>query len=433
MRQHRSFVHLFLWSVIISIWGMVSSCNEQNIPDPNNSNSSLHGTIDTFTVTGHTVFDTGYVVNALLQSPLGVLNDNVFGKTYANIYTNFELPFADVNLTNPIFDSIVLCLAYNGTIGLNTQPINIQINKLANKLEQKTYFNQANLVSNATVIGNLNNFIPNRTDSVIVNGIKEAPQMRIRLSDALGLDILSQNGQSALSTSTNFQNFFNGLYIQALNNTTGNGMSYFAMFHPRTRLALYYHSNNGFANVLEFPISINANFVNQYIHDRSGASMTINTNNPQGDDLLYLQGCEGTRVKLNLGNPASFKNLIIAKAELILTVDQNIQGLPSKLFLDYEDSVGNRLNLYDYAYNQNIFNGNVSSNLIDGKLVYMYKFDLTKHLHGLKDGNIKKSDIYLYAGDLVVSNYSSKYKAERIVLGGNKPQSKIRLKITYLK
>lgn len=419
--------------MVFSLWGMVLSCTEQNIPDPNNTNSSLHGTIDTFTVTGHTVFDTGYVVNALLQSPLGVLNDNVFGKSYANIYTNFELPFADVNLTNPVFDSIVLCLAYNGAIGLNTLPINIQVNKLVNKLEAKPYFNNSNLIAEAAIAGSVNNFIANRTDSVVVNGIKEAPQLRIRLNDAIGQSILSQNGQSALSTSANFQNFFYGLYIQALNNATGNGMNYFAMFHPRTRLALYYHTNNGFANVLEFPISINSNFVNQYIHQRASGNATINTNNPQGDDLLYLQGCEGTRVKLNLGNPASFKNLIIAKAELILTVDQNLQGLPSRLFLDYEDSVGNRLNLFDYAYNQNIFNGNVSSNLIDGKLVYLYKFDITKHLHRLKDGVINKSELYLYAGDLVVSNYSSKYKAERIVLGGNKPSSRIKLKITYLK
>jgi Domain of unknown function (DUF4270) len=422
---------------VVVMTAFVLSCTEDTLPLDGELNSNLYNVIDTFNVTATSILDTGNDLTDHSLSPVGVLNDNVFGKTTTGVYTSLQLPYNNIDLgTGVTYDSMVLALAYGGTYGTFASGIDIKVYELTTEIAHNTsYVSKSLFNSNSNAIGSISNLIPNSKDSVKINGINQYPQCRIKMDDVFGKKIFDASGQSPLKDNASFKAFLKGFYIKSTDKSSENGMAYFSMFHPATKLILYYSKNNVAAS-LEFPIQAASDFVNNYQIDRSTTSATINSKNPNGDEVLYISGLEGTIGQIHLPNLSVLKTKVVNKAELIFTVDNAMQGLPSRLYLNTLDSFSkSTVKIDDAFYNYPLFDGKLRSNYLNGNLVYQYVFDISKHVQLFaKNPQIYNSYLYLHAGELEPYGViSSRYRANRFTIVGNKPQGKIKLKVTYLK
>ncbi len=111
------FIFLVLLSAVI-----ICSCSEKNIvgidllPDKNGLGTTF---TDTVTIISYTVREDSLRTDTLFsQHLLGSYDSPVFGKTYANIYSQVLLPSNNIDLgSSLILDSVVLTLDYAGFYG----------------------------------------------------------------------------------------------------------------------------------------------------------------------------------------------------------------------------------------------------------------------------------------------------------------------------
>jgi hypothetical protein len=413
---------------VVVMTAFVLSCTEDNLPIDGELNSNQYSVIDTFNVTATSIIDSGNDLTDHSLTPIGVLNDNVFGKSISGVYTSLQLPYSNIDLGSGVtYDSMVLALAYGGTYGTFSAGIDINVYELTTAIAHSTSYNSKSIFnSNTNIIGSVSNLIPNSKDSIKINEAMQYPQCRIKMDNVFGKKIFDASGQSPLKDNASFKDFLKGFYITATDKSTENGVAYFSMFHPATKLILYYTKNNIPAS-LEFPIQAASDFVNKYQIDRSLTSATVNTNNPAGDEVIYLSGMEGTKGKIILPNLEVLSNKTVTKAELIFTVDNPMQGLPTRLYLNTLDSNRIETKTDDALINFSTFDGKLRSNYLNGNLVYQYVFDISKHVQILaKNPSSLKTVLHLHAGELEAYGViASRYRANRFTLVGNK--------VTYFK
>ncbi len=100
----------------------------------------------------------------------GALNDPTFGKVNASVYTQFLLRASNPNIGEmPIFDSLVLTLAYNSSITYGNAISNnsLSVYELEEVLDaNETYYSNDIITHNPRVVGEKRNFTYQTTDSV---------------------------------------------------------------------------------------------------------------------------------------------------------------------------------------------------------------------------------------------------------------------------
>lgn len=394
--------------------------------------SGLTAKVDTFTLIGNTVLDTAYTLNKLPLAPIGILQDPDFGNTEAAVFTNFELPSNEINIGDATLDSIVLTLASGSSYGPIAGPVNIEVYEVNTRIENKLYRNTKGLSYTPVKIGQLADYKTNYTDSVEVLGVKYGPHIRVKLDDIIGQSFVKQTASTGFKDNASFQNFFKGVFIKT--NGVNNGLIYLNLLNALSKLTLYYN-NAGVQKTLDFRIGNNSNYVGNYVHNYP-AALTIPTNNPTGENALYLQGLAGTRAKVELPYIQNVSSLALTKAELVVTVDKAPFPLPPKLFLNQADTLEASKDVADFYLPT--FNGKLQSNLVDGKIVYQYRINITRHIQKLINKEIANKPLYIYANDVTLLNgtvffIDYLFRGSRIKIGGNDPSSKIKLELTYLK
>ncbi|MGZ3867215.1 MAG: DUF4270 family protein, partial [Bacteroidia bacterium] len=167
--------------------------------------------------------DTVYTKNISNSNLFGSMNDPVFGRSDASIYSSFE-PNGDIDTgslgTHPVLDSMVLVLVYAhgvSNLGDTTQPIGLDVYPLTEKLYNDSnyyshrglkYDNNDNLVDG----GHSKIFAPypntyikeNKDDQTLV-----LPQIRVRLRKDFGEMLFNYGYLNSVSA---FQNVFKGLF-----------------------------------------------------------------------------------------------------------------------------------------------------------------------------------------------------------------------------
>ena len=147
------------------------------------------------------------------------VSDIVFGNSWADFATQFQLPFNNVDvgsLDTLTVDSVVLSLSYAGIYGEDNQLFDITVNELSESIfKDSVYYSNQDITFDVNAVYSQTTTV-NTEDSVMVGGEMKAPHLRLKLDTALGNKILHQSGKSNLEDNAQFIAFFKGLYVRSL-------------------------------------------------------------------------------------------------------------------------------------------------------------------------------------------------------------------------
>jgi hypothetical protein len=375
-----------------------------------------------------------------------ITTDPVFGKTHAFVYTQVGLPSSAFTFagTGQTLDSVVLSLSYLGYSGDSSTPQTFCVYRMTDrffKIDSNYAYNKplgydpGELLGTATVTPLL------VRDSVSIYGTKEAAQLRIKLSSAFGNSLLQQKSDGAFATDSAFRAYLKGFAIVPDTNLgTNRNMFYLDMNNSNSKLTVFY--KNSVDDSLRATFAFNqysSAHSNFFVRNYNGseASRYINTNNPKGDSILYLQANPGVYTKLTIPGLESFPNAVINKAELVITQItagtpdmNNIFTEPGSLTLrQYTTGDSTKLPV-DYTLGGAQYYGGTKQVVTNfgGVQIVQYTFNLGRYLQML----IKKSDTN---NGFKLEGYSplimdvNRVKAG----GGNLSQYNMKLRIIYTK
>ena len=320
------------------------ACNESTDIGSNLINSNDLNNIfqtDTFTLQLSTIeSDTirtapmiDFESNLARYYAVGSLNDEVFGQTTANAYLQLRLAGSDIDFgAGAILDSVVLVLKYenNALYGDTAATTSFYVHEMTEDfVADSIYYSDQTFAYDETLLGEKLNFVHQPNDSLTVNFIfldqngedslatrRVEPHFRMRLNDELGQRLLAQSGTENFADDESFTDYFKGLYITADPNS--NVMAHFNVLESLSSLVLYYSTDSLAGQAFAFRINSESAAVNHYTHDYSGTIIPdiLASEQPNAQELGYLQGMGGLGLKLEMPYANALKNAAINKAEL---------------------------------------------------------------------------------------------------------------------
>lgn len=360
----------------------------------------------------------------------GELDDPVFGTSSSEMYMQFGLNIIPI-LEDPVIDEIVLSLAYanTGHTGRMDLPQSFEVFRLRDTLSVlDTLYSNDEFQTDAVSLGDYTIFNPATTieDSVLVDGSYLAPQLRITLDSSLGQELLdSIASPDFLGLTDEFTRFFNGLNIRPGSNNANTAMMRFYTGSIYSELTIFYRDSSGVAEreSVAFPIRSSSVKSVRFQHDHSSGTIAdfLDGNAPNPEELTFIQSMEGIRTKIEFTNLEDWENVIVNKAELILTAadaeGSEIYPLPTRLIAFRQDDDGQLFTIPDVSValstgNFSSYRGDQFVVFVDGNKVIQYRIYITAYLQGLIDGRYSENAIYLIPSDRGES-------ASRVVLGGS--------------
>jgi hypothetical protein len=371
----------------------------------------------------------------------GELNDPKFGKASSEVFTLVQMADLSPNFrkTNQKFDSIVMYLRYApaGVYGDTMQQQTLRVSRLDPGQQvhwRKDYYSPRSLKASAE-IGSAS-FVPrpNKNDSLFVTS--KAPFIRVRLSDDFGKELFGLDS-TTLTADTAFWEKFRGLKIT----TTTNGASPGAMLafnlndESFSRIRLYYHEDTIKKSFDYFFRRANKFSHFEVDHAGSPAGQAIGQT---ADDLLYLQGMTGLRVKMEFPYADRLDGIAVNKAELVMAADVDNPALPPAFQIATTENLGDTLFVYtsDVLYSISTsssggfdrFGGVPREEIVNGTKVKRYHMTLTQRFQKIVDdqsGLLKNRTLYL-------SIQPQSRSAMRTVLHGPKSATlPAKLNLTY--
>jgi hypothetical protein len=449
----RSFGTKFFSLILIT--AVISGCNESSVVgldvQPQEDLLNL-GWIDTTTVICKTVKEDSVRTDNLLISSeaalIGKYMDPIFGTAVSSLYTQLRLPSNNPDFgTDPVCDSIVFTLAYSpkyyGKRGRVSQ--NINIHQLSESLSGTTYYSNNSIAYNSTDLAGNYGFIPRPNDSVLVNGKKVTPHVRIPLLASFGQSILDKKGLAELASNTAFQDFTKGLYITTENTvlTSGSGdgnILTFKMSDPQTKITIFYHyTNQTVTDYKSYDLTLNnvTRFL-KYNHDITNADPYFKSQlagTSTVDTSVFLQGMAGSKVKIDFPHLKHINDLgkvAINKAELVIKVDKNplyqvdTFTVPGSLSVIGIDANGALYFLPDAYESHQLINGSFNG-------VETYTFNIDRYIQQVLNGSLSNTGLYLYIPGYTAG--SGVINPNRVVIGSgnNSGSQKMKLNLTYTK
>lgn len=396
--------------------------------------------------TDSSVYTGGANYTAVLGS---ITDDPLFGRTQGTLYTQVSLPNGNFSFsgTNQTLDSVILYIGYNGYFGDSMANLHLNVYRMNEpdfRIDSNYRYYQKLGVDNGQLIGSADVSPYKLRDSVQVYGEKQAPQLRIALNSTFGNQLLQQTTSGSFANDSTFRAWLKGIAIVPDTNANGKNLLYVDLSSTNTRMAVYYKSAEEDSLVTNFVFNTylcaHANYFSRN-YAGSQAANYLNTNNPLGDSLLFLQEAPGIYARLKIPGLETFPKAVINKAELAITEVvlgndpgyDNIYTEPDRLMLaQYQAATGDSVQaLVDYGSltnpNLTYFGGQrtVISDL-GGIKVVQYKFNIARHLQLLIDN--KDSNFGLRLEALSSLNIDSRRVK---VGGGNHSSYKMKLRIIY--
>jgi Domain of unknown function (DUF4270) len=284
----------------------------------------------------------GIIANNILRYDSTILNGNtayakilgsittdpVFGKTHAFVYTQVSLPQSAFTFegAGQTLDSVVLSLSYNGYTGDSASPQTFRVYRMAESkftIDTNYAYNRALAYNPGELLGQVTVTPISLRDSVSVYGTKETAQLRIKLSDAFGRDLLNQKSDGAFATDSAFRAYLKGFAIVPdTSRGTNRNMIYLNLNNSNTKLTVFYKNSekDSLRATMAFNqyASAHANYFTRN-YNGSQAGRFINTNNPKGDSILFLNASPGLYTRLTIPGLENFPAVLINKAELVIT------------------------------------------------------------------------------------------------------------------
>ncbi|MBV7532010.1 DUF4270 family protein [Chitinophaga sp. sic0106] len=446
------FRNLSYIAAIVSVLYVSSGCNEATLLGKN-----LIPPGDLVNATDTTI--TGIITHNVLQYDSSIINgynyynktlgsitaDPVFGKTHAFVYMQVGLPSSGFTFegVSQTLDSVVLSISYGGYTGDSTTPQTFSVyrmNETGFKIDSNYAYNKPLKYDPSQLLGTATVTPLTARDSVSVYGAKETAQIRIKLSNAFGNELLAQKSDGAFKNDSAFAVFLNGLAIVPDTvQANHKNMMYVTMNSTNTKLTVFYKNTTTDSLRAAFTFNSSSSAHSNYFarnFNGSEAGNYINTANPLGDSLLFIQAQPGLATKFTIPGLENFPNVLINNAELIITQvtvgesDQNnIYSDPTSLILrQYTNGDSTKLPI-DASAGTAYYGGTkqVVTNF-GGMMISQYKFTLNHYLQML----IKKTETN---NGFILMGYSplvmdvNRLKAG----GGNHSQYSMKLRVIYTK
>tara|TARA_B110000305_G_scaffold229845_1_gene281266 strand:+ start:2595 stop:3941 length:1347 start_codon:yes stop_codon:yes gene_type:complete len=299
---------------------------------------------DTFSISTYTVYDDmdSLSTSFAIYGVLGSYNDPVFGTVNSEIYTEAKLKAfsPDFGSTSTItVDSVVLGLRYAGSYGKSGVQ-NVEVFRLGDTISlNTTYYASSTVESFGTspdlTYGSDNpmgattnpygqyNF--NTTNESVVGSDTLDPQLRIRLKNELGWEIINRAGigDGAFSSNEGFKEFFKGLHIRTRTGYQSpgeGGLFYFDLNNTNSKMTIYYNQD-GVSNTYDLLINSQTAKFNHVDIDQSGTNVENVVNNPAlGQNQFYAQAFGSRAIVEVPGLDNIPANAVIHKATLEIPV-----------------------------------------------------------------------------------------------------------------
>jgi len=481
------FFRLDLLTLLISLFILNSCKNQDTIGLPPGASGLSGSLVDTATIFTNTVAEDSVPTSALAKTPLGFINDPIFGTTESSLITDLNLP-AESSYTPPVgtilIDSAVLVLKYaQGFYGDSASYYTANVYQLNERqyTGQSYYSNKTWNYNPGTLLGSrtfrptpsfgkidsvhVDSIIAGRADSLI----KVSPQIRIPISTAFIRNNLFQSS-SAMSNLV-FKNLVKGFFINIdKSKVTGTGAT-IMLKADSSVVDVFIRTLNGSVidtSVVELPIVQHAAQIKHVYSTTVQNALNLSKQNAANhtnisDSLLYLQGTASLKSKISFPYLASlFKtlgtgNVIINRAELVVTpnpayvsqvtpasvIPQYLKPLP-KLTLYRYDIAHRPIAVEDAATGTSIFFGvgqfGGYLQVATAKSPQAYHFLVTGYIQDLLAG--RTIDYGTYIAPVDTTNISSvdiaptPQTAARTVAGGGSNKSSpyhIKLNVIYTK
>ncbi|MFV0541316.1 MAG: DUF4270 domain-containing protein [Aestuariibaculum sp.] len=313
-------------------------------------NSNFDTNVELVNITAYSKKIKNMQVNGLPSNLLGVYNDPAYGQTTASIVAQIapstnSPDFGD----NPEVDSVVITIPYyyrtitdsTYTIGdslYGSSPIKLSIYKNNYFLRDfnpeddgntQYYFSDSensttseNVISNGTSSINFDNFkdidpiytntnfkpSANRIalhtydgDSITSTSYL-APSFRDTLNSTFWQEaIIAKEDDAVLSNTSNFKNYFRGLYIKAEPLSNDGSMILLNTASTSANIVIYYSKDStveGERTQSSYTLRFSGNIINTFVNDFDTSLQDGDAIN--GDELLYLKGSEGSMAIVDL-------------------------------------------------------------------------------------------------------------------------------------
>lgn len=408
--------------ILLALLAIMGACRKPTligeglIPPEDQLNSERQ---DTFTVITTVLREDSAVTNFNLFFPLGSLDQEFIGKSSASLYIQPLLPTNDLFLgEEPVIDSIVLVLDYAALYGDTNAVHSVNVYKVIEEFDrQSNYLSDQRLLTLPEPIGRKAGFVPNLDDSVDVLGVRQAPQLRIRLSDGFAQQFGDDSDTVKFQNDTTFTQFLKGLYVEA--DTSGghsNSIMVLNLQDANSGLVLYY--SNETADSLQAVFPLFGNRFSTYTHDYTGTEageLLSSPDPPEGDSILYLQGLTGLKAKVTVPYLDSLDGIAINKAEFVFPLrleNDTLFPAPGRLLLIEGDSL-NRNEFFYIDYNSETYISVVDQDFLfsginydyggqldtvvnrNGESIPAYRFNLTRHFQKILQGDIDNDGFML--------------------------------------
>ena len=388
---------------------------------------------DTSSLITYSVMEDSVKTDKLSTNLLGSIYDPVFGKSVASFATQLRMSKAGIDFgSNPQVDSLMLSLVYGGYYGDLLTQQTLHVYELAEDIFFDSVYYSNKRVQHTDIDLAHHTFYPRPLDSLTINGITIAPQLRIDLSviSPVLADKILNTPEDILSDNDKFVEYFKGLYFETDAVNYGGAVLYLNIISATSSLKLYYSNDSVDAQVFELLINENCARFNQYNHfnydfaDQTFRKQIIFQDTALGDDLIYLQAMGGIKSMIRFPHLTNFtQQSKLAVNEAVLYIPNNFSDsefdAPPNLYLLRLNEDGGMVFLTDYFEGTDYFGGTYDKNNSS------YKFRITRFIQSVFNGEYEDPQL-----SLSISGASS--IANRIVLSG--PESlnkKMKLSIVY--
>ena len=356
---------------------------------------------------------TGNVTGATMLC--GEVTDPQFGKTKIDLYTGMTFNKTDLNLNGARVDSVVLFLKYrpSAVYGDTTKFQTLRVFQLEDSVRYGKEYLSTEKLPAGQELGSLHfSPKPNKKDSIAPT--LKAALVRVKLDRNFGetLKDLSLDSLTRVKESV-FAQKIKGLKITSTADAgadpgtmlafdlSDKSFSFVRLYYMKdtSRLTADYIFSGNLLTLGKF-VNIEHDYGNAPFKDKIGAP---------ADEFFYVQGARGLQIKVELPYVANLNNIVVNKAELVLTAKDPANAflpLPDQLFLTEalngrvlisSDSLtikGLLSNLWRIPTNDvtrstdanySIFGGQPAKETINGVSVSRYRLNLSKRLQTAVD------------------------------------------------
>ncbi|MEI9934217.1 MAG: DUF4270 family protein [Ferruginibacter sp.] len=402
---------------------------------------------DTYQVSLQTLQIDSFITSGKQVFTLGYHNDPICGTIHAGSYAQLNLPAINTLLNqNVSFDSLQIILKPQGSYyGDTTKTIHLKVYQLTQLIQNgisnsnptagDIYYNSASFEFNPVALGERTTIVyPKRGDSITV-----------RISDALGQDLLNkfQTGATQVSTQDLFTNYFNGIYID-VDSTSTNTLYNFSSFTNSVVMRLYYklNGNTSIQQHLDFTYNTAKQF-NHVNYNHTGTPLAAFTpfqenqliSSTQTGNKAFLSSSTGYFIKIGFPDIINLKALYpyvkVVSAQLIIPPSSGTYNypyiLPPTLYL-FQTDIYNDVSNPVVGVDGSLQNGNLFIDNMYGQST-QYTYDVTNFITTLLAQGSNPNGLSLL---LAPSNALGDQSLSRLIINDQNSIKGIRLKLYVL-